>query len=74
MTTLLGGKAALVTGAGRGIGRGIALAMAREGASVVVADIRSEGAEETVALIEASGGSAIAVTGDVSRADFVGLG
>ena len=71
MTALLRGKAALVTGAGRGIGRGIALAMAREGASVVVADIRSEGAEETVALIEASGGNAIAVTGDVTRPDFV---
>jgi NAD(P)-dependent dehydrogenase (short-subunit alcohol dehydrogenase family) len=71
MTTLLEGKVSLVTGAGRGIGRGVALAMAREGASVVVADILSEGAEQTVALIESDGGRATAVTGDVSRPEAV---
>jgi NAD(P)-dependent dehydrogenase (short-subunit alcohol dehydrogenase family) len=68
---MLDGKAALVTGAGRGIGRAIAVAFAREGASVVVADIIREGAEETVDLITSAGGTATYVTGDVSRPDLV---
>ena len=69
------GKAALVTGAGRGIGRAFALAMAREGASVVVNDLggalRGEGADRTPALevvreIEDSGGRAVADFGSVA--------
>jgi NAD(P)-dependent dehydrogenase (short-subunit alcohol dehydrogenase family) len=68
---MLDGKAALVTGGGRGIGQAIALALSREGASVVVADIRSQSAEETVELITSAGGSATAVTGDVTRPDLV---
>jgi len=50
------GKVALVTGAGSGIGRASALAFAREGARVVVADVQREGGEETVRLIEATAG------------------
>ncbi|MEV6111495.1 SDR family oxidoreductase [Streptomyces sp. NPDC052109] len=63
------GRTALVTGAGTGIGRGIALAFAREGANVVVAGRRGGPLEETVALIERAGGKALAVTADVTRAD-----
>src|SRR4051812_42106347 len=48
---ILDGKVAIVTGAGQGVGRGIALAMAREGAVIVVVDRNSETAAETVALI-----------------------
>ncbi|MBL1104828.1 glucose 1-dehydrogenase [Streptomyces sp. 5-8] len=65
------GRTALVTGAGSGIGRGVALAFAREGAHVVVAGRRREPLDETVALIEREGGKALAVTADVSRADDV---
>ncbi len=49
-------KVALVTGGGSGIGRASALVFAREGAKVVVADVDVEGGEETVRMIEASGG------------------
>ena len=60
MAGMLEDKVALVTGAASGIGRATALAMAREGASVVVSDINVEGGEETVTLI-----------GDDARAAFV---
>ncbi|MGW6788297.1 SDR family NAD(P)-dependent oxidoreductase [Streptomyces chartreusis] len=61
-------RTALVTGAGSGIGRTVALAFAAEGANVVAAGRRREQLQETVALIEAAGGKALAVTADVSRA------
>lgn len=62
----LDGKVALVTGASRGIGRGIALRLARDGASVAVNYRSGEAAaRETVSSIEESGGRAIAVQGDV---------
>src|SRR5690606_35588585 len=65
------GKVALVTGAGSGIGREIARAFAREGAAVVLAGRRAEALRETAALIEADGGTALAVETDVSVPDDV---
>ena len=62
----LAGKAALVTGAGVGIGRAIALKMASEGARVMVVDLNEETAAETAALICDAGGEAIVFTADVS--------
>ncbi|QTD98397.1 SDR family NAD(P)-dependent oxidoreductase [Streptomyces cyanogenus] len=69
MTHRFSGRTALVTGAGSGIGRGVALALAREGAQVVVAGRRRDPLDETLALIEGEGGKGLAVTADVSRAD-----
>ena len=65
------GKVAFVTGAANGIGRATALAFAREGASVVVADVSEAGSEETVRTIEELGGRALAVRCNVSRAEEV---
>jgi NAD(P)-dependent dehydrogenase (short-subunit alcohol dehydrogenase family) len=67
MAGLLEGKSALVTGGGGGIGRAAALALAREGARVAVADIAAEAARETVALVNAAGGQAISLSGEVTR-------
>ncbi|MFE5485230.1 SDR family NAD(P)-dependent oxidoreductase [Streptomyces sp. NPDC056527] len=64
-------KTVLVTGAGTGLGRAIALAFAAEGAKVVVSGRRAAPLDETVSLIEAAGGTAAAVTADVARADDV---
>lgn len=66
MAGLLEGKVGIVTGAGSGIGRETALAMAREGAKVVVSDIADDHGAETVATIKAMGGSAAYVHADVS--------
>ena len=67
MPGLLEGKSALITGAGGGIGRATALAFAREGARVAVADVAVEAARETVAQVNALGGQAISLSGDVTR-------
>src|ERR1700723_1283429 len=65
----LKGKVAVVTGASKGIGAGIAKALAAEGASVVVNYASSKaGADKVVAAITAAGGKAVAVGGDVSKA------
>ena len=66
--TRLAGKVALITGGGTGIGRGTALAFAREGAKVAVAGRRLEKLQDTVSEIKAAGGEAIAAVCDVSRA------
>ena len=66
----LNGKVALVTGAGRGIGRAIALKLANEGARVVVNDLDEAPGAETVADIAASGGEACVVNGSVVAPGF----
>ena len=65
------GKVAFVTGAAGGIGRATALAFAREGASVVVADVSEQDNQETARMIEEVGGRALAIRCDVSRAEDV---
>lgn len=68
--TKLDGKAALVSGSGRGIGRAIALKLAAEGARIVVNDLDEGPAAETVAAITAGGGAAVACNGDVTADGF----
>ncbi|OKK07962.1 short-chain dehydrogenase [Streptomyces sp. CB03234] len=69
MSARFTGTTALVTGAGTGLGRAVALAFAAEGAQVAVAGRTAATLDETVALIEKEGGTAAAFTADVSRAD-----
>lgn len=65
------GKVAFVTGAANGIGRATALAFAREGASVVVADVSAQGNQETARLIEEGGGRVLAIKCDVTQVEDV---
>jgi len=67
----LDGKAALVTGAGSGIGRASAIVFARSGASVMVSDVNEEGGAETVAMIEDAGGTAKFMRCDVGNGDDI---
>jgi NAD(P)-dependent dehydrogenase (short-subunit alcohol dehydrogenase family) len=66
MAGLLNGHIAAVTGGGSGIGQGIAVAYAREGARVIILDANLDAAEETVEMIEKAGGKASAVKLDVT--------
>jgi meso-butanediol dehydrogenase / (S,S)-butanediol dehydrogenase / diacetyl reductase len=64
-------KVAIVTGAGKGIGRASALAFAREGASVAVADLDQQAGGAVVKAIQDAGGKAILVQGDIADEEFV---
>jgi len=66
----LDGRTAIVSGAGRGIGRSIALKLSAEGANVVVNDLDAEPAHQVVDLITAGGGNAVACVGSVVADDF----
>ena len=70
MRPLLEEKVAIVTGSGRGIGKATAELLAAEGARVLVTDLDGERARETVFAIQAAGGTAQAMAGDVSAPDF----
>lgn len=67
---ILDGQAVVITGAGRGLGRAFARHAAEHGAAVVVNDIDAEPAHETVAGIEACGGTAVASVGSVADVDY----
>ncbi|MGQ9820998.1 MAG: 3-oxoacyl-[acyl-carrier-protein] reductase [Thermogutta sp.] len=71
MTTNLEGKVAIVTGAGRGIGRCIARTLASCGSAIACVDVNVAAAEETVSLIEADGGQAAAFACDVTNSEQV---
>lgn len=62
----LQGKVAIITGAGGGIGRGIALKFGSLGANVIVGDIKTEGAAETVSLLEKEGAKGLALKTDIT--------
>jgi 2-hydroxycyclohexanecarboxyl-CoA dehydrogenase len=68
------GKIAVVTGAARGLGRAIALRLAREGAAVSAWDLNGEGVQETARLIRLAGGQAIAVACNSAQADEIRRG
>lgn len=68
----LSGKVAIITGAGRGIGRAAALLFAKEGAKVVVTDIDEQSIKETEAEIKKLDGEALSLSGDITAPDFPG--
>ncbi|MDG5487771.1 SDR family NAD(P)-dependent oxidoreductase [Sphingomonas sp. BGYR3] len=72
MNAMLQDKVAIVSGAGSGLGRGIALAFGREGARLVLADMSVEGGERTAAELKAAGAEAVFVEGDVADPAYHG--
>src|ERR1700733_802738 len=68
---ILNGKVALITGAGQGVGRGSALAMAKEGAAIAVAGRTQSKIDDTCAAIRAFGGRAVPILCDVKSAEDV---
>jgi NAD(P)-dependent dehydrogenase (short-subunit alcohol dehydrogenase family) len=71
MPPLLNGKVALISGAGSGIGQAAALALAREGAAIVIADREPAGGATTLEMLKARGGHGLAITIDTSVASQV---
>lgn len=71
MAGLLEGKSALITGGGGGIGRATALIFAREGARLAIADANLNAAKETASQVNAIGGQAMSMTGDVTDSETV---
>ncbi len=69
MANLLKNKVAVITGAGRGIGQATAYLFAKEGAKLLLSDLDKDPLNETVAKINSQGGTAIGVTGDVTKQD-----
>lgn len=69
MTKLLQGKTAVVTGAGRGIGQATALLYAEHGANILIADIDSDPANETKALVDKLGVESVVVAGNICKAE-----
>jgi len=65
------GKVALITGGASGIGRATALAFAREGAQLIIADMQEDGGQQTVHMITENGGEATFVQVDVTSASAV---
>ena len=66
MTRSLNGKVAVITGAGSGMGRSMALRLAEDDAKIAIWDINGEGAEETAKMVRDAGGTALAITADCS--------
>jgi NAD(P)-dependent dehydrogenase (short-subunit alcohol dehydrogenase family) len=71
MADRLAGKVALITGAGGGQGRAAAVMFSREGARIIVADVKADGGNETVQMVRAAGGQAEFIAADVSKAQQV---
>jgi NAD(P)-dependent dehydrogenase (short-subunit alcohol dehydrogenase family) len=71
MAGILDGKIALITGAASGIGRATAKIFAREGASLVLADIVEAGGQETLQMVKEMGADAMFVRTDVARSQEV---
>lgn len=67
----LDGKVAIISGSAQGVGKGVAEAMSRHGAKVVILDINKEGAEKTAAEILAAGGDAIGLGCDITQKDQI---